>query len=163
LSASDCEPLTAGELLDLPKDPVAPLTALRLGYTESQRDPPLRALIPASYPGLAAQQGAVPNAPEEPICRPMTPFLPPGARVVVAAAFCQSLRGIAGARGCDVVEWPLVETATGWRVDLDHLERLVAPKTKRLVLNAPHNPTGHHPTPAEMDAILAIAARHSAW
>jgi aspartate/methionine/tyrosine aminotransferase len=54
LSASDCETMTIGELLELADMPLSALAELRLGYTESQGDPALRAAIARFYPTLAA-------------------------------------------------------------------------------------------------------------
>mgnify|MGYP001067784112 CR=1 FL=1 len=39
ISASDCETMSVGELLELAGRPVEELAGLRLGYTESQGDP----------------------------------------------------------------------------------------------------------------------------
>jgi hypothetical protein len=50
---------------------------------------------------------------------------------------------LAAYRGCQVQAWPLVETETGWRMDLDRLAELLTPNTRLLVLNVPHNPTGY--------------------
>jgi aspartate/methionine/tyrosine aminotransferase len=157
LSPSDCEPLTVGELLALTGTPVSALTDLRLGYTESQGDPALRARIAAFYPGLSPDEILVTNAPEEAIFLAMHALLDPGDRVVVETPCYQSLGEIARHLGCDVQAWPLVETETGWRMDLDALDALLAPRTKLLVLNAPHNPTGHLPSAAEMNRIVALA------
>ena len=68
----------------------------------------------------------------------------------------QSLLEVATSIGCDVVKWPLQETDAGWKMDLDHLEELLAEETRLLVVNAPHNPTGHQPTLAEWKRILAV-------
>jgi aspartate/methionine/tyrosine aminotransferase len=43
--------------------------------------------------------------------------------------------------GCDVSLWKLREE-TGFRYDLGELERLVTPRTRLVVINTPHNPTG---------------------
>jgi aspartate/methionine/tyrosine aminotransferase len=59
--------------------------------------------------------------------------------------------------------WPLVETETGWQLDLDHLAELLIPKTKLLVINVPHNPTGYLPTLAEFEMILTLAAARGVW
>jgi aspartate/methionine/tyrosine aminotransferase len=57
----------------------------------------------------------------------------------------------------------MVETETGWRIDLDRLRALVTPKTNLLVINFPHNPTGALPTPAEMDAIVELCESRGVW
>ena len=70
----------------------------------------------------------------------MMTLLEPGDRVVAQSPSYQSLYEVARYRGCEVQPWPLAETETGWRLDLDHLAGLLTPETKLLVINAPHNP-----------------------
>jgi len=53
--------------------------------------------------------------------------------------------------------------ATGFQPDLDALERLVATRTKVLVLNSPNNPTGAVYPEATVGAIIEIAQRHNLW
>ena len=163
LSASDCETMAIGELMDLAGMPLAALADLRLGYTESQGDPTLRATIARFYPLLTADQILVTNAPEEAIFLVMQTLLNPGDRVVVQTTCYQSLSEIAAYRGCTIQPWPLIETETSWRMDLDHLAELLTPDTRLLVLNVPHNPTGYLPNAAEFETILNLAAAHGTW
>ncbi len=48
----------------------------------------------------------------------------------------------------------------GFSFDPAELERLITPKTRLLILNDPHNPTGGCLRRAELDQIAAIHARH---
>jgi aspartate/methionine/tyrosine aminotransferase len=48
----------------------------------------------------------------------------------------------------------------GWRMDLDELERCVSDRTKLLVINSPHNPTGGVLLPEDLERIAALAQRH---
>ena len=47
-----------------------------------------------------------------------------------------------------------------WKIDADAIERLVTPKTKMILVNTPHNPTGRVLTRAEMEGIAAVARKH---
>jgi aspartate/methionine/tyrosine aminotransferase len=163
LSASDCETMSVGELLDIAGIPLSALAELRLGYTESQGDPALRAAIARFHTGITAADVVVTNAPEEAIFLTMMALLNPGDRVVVQTPCYQSLFELAACRGCDVHPWPMVEMDGGWRMDLDHLADLMTAGARLLVVNVPHNPTGYLPTAAEFDAILDLATRHGAW
>lgn len=163
LSASDCETMTIGELLELAGASLEALASLRLGYTESQGDPALRETIASFYSGLTAGQVLVTNAPEEAIFLVMQTVLKPGDRVVVQTPCYQSLSELAAYRGCSVQPWPLAETETGWRMDLDHLAELLTPETRLLVINAPHNPTGYLPSLAEFETILDLVAGRGIW
>jgi len=53
--------------------------------------------------------------------------------------------------------------AEGWQPDLDGLERLVTPRTRALLVNNPHNPTGHVFSRAELGRLAELARRHDLW
>jgi aspartate/methionine/tyrosine aminotransferase len=160
LSPSDCEALTIQELLDLAARPASDLLDLRLGYTESQGDPALRERI-AALCGVDAGEVLV-VVPEEGILLAALSIVEPGDRVVVQTPCYQSLSEIAAWRGAEVVPWPLVEDAGTWRMDLGHLDALLEPGTRLLLVNAPHNPTGHLPSRQELDAIVALCEERGA-
>ena len=163
LSASDCESMSIGELLDLAGEVMTSLAALRLGYTESQGDPALRERIAALHTTVSADNILVTNAPEEAIFLAMMTLLESGDRAVVQTPCYQSLFELASFRGCAVFAWPMVESDDGWQIDLDHLRDLVTPDTRLVVINFPHNPTGYLPTRGEFQAILDIVADRGAW
>lgn len=50
--------------------------------------------------------------------------------------------------------------ARGFSFDPDELERLITPRTKLLILNYPHNPTGGLLSRSELESIAAILKRH---
>lgn len=163
LSASDCETMSVGELLSIAGVPLSALADLRLGYTESQGDPALRAAVARFHTGVTAADVMIANAPEEAIFLVMMTMLKPGDRVVVQTPCYQSLFELAAYRGCDVHPWPMVETDGGWRMDLDYLGDLLSADTRLLVINVPHNPTGYLPTAAEFDGIVDLAAHRGVW
>jgi aspartate/methionine/tyrosine aminotransferase len=149
LSASDCEALTVSEVLELAGTPAEALLDQRLGYTETRGDPALRDAIAACYPGCDADDVLVFNAPQEAVFLAMHAVLAPGDRAVVMTPCYQSLKEVARSIGADVVEWDVVETESGWRLDLDALDEMLRPGTRLLVTNAPHNPTGLLPAADE--------------
>jgi aspartate aminotransferase len=53
---------------------------------------------------------------------------------------------------------PLLESRN-WRMDLDELERRVSEKTKVVVINSPHNPTGGVLTRSDLERIADLAQR----
>jgi len=48
----------------------------------------------------------------------------------------------------------------GWAFDPDELDRLLTPRTKVLILNSPHNPTGGVLSRAMLDRVAEAARRH---
>ncbi|HSU14833.1 capreomycidine synthase [Longimicrobium sp.] len=89
-------------------------------------------------------------------------LLRPGDEVVVLDPVYPGLGDVVRAIGCRLVPWTL-RPGNGWRPDLDELEDVVSPRTRMIVVNFPHNPTGATLTPGEQDALLAVAARAGAW
>jgi aminotransferase len=47
-----------------------------------------------------------------------------------------------------------------WSLDMDKLRAAITPRTKAIVLNTPHNPTGRVFTRAEIDAIVQLVIEH---
>jgi aspartate/methionine/tyrosine aminotransferase len=156
LSSSDCETMSARELLALEPGAEEKYLDLRLGYTETRGDPALRSDIAALHAGIDPESLLVFAGAEEAILDFCLGFLSPGDHVVVNFPCYQSLAEIPRALGCAVDPWPLREEGGRWRFDPDDLEALLIPKTKLVVLNAPHNPTGALPTRPEFDEIVAL-------
>jgi aspartate/methionine/tyrosine aminotransferase len=59
--------------------------------------------------------------------------------------------------------YPVVQQGGKYALDLDALAAAVTPRTKALMLNSPHNPTGWVASAAEMDAIATLALAHNLW
>lgn len=81
----------------------------------------------------------------------------PGDEVITLEPFYDShAAGIAMA-GATHVTVPLTATGDGFRLDRAALERAVTPRTRAILVNSPHNPTGTVLTPAELEAIAGCA------
>ncbi len=170
LCASECESLTVDELLQLAGVSwQESLGRLRLGYTESQGSPALREQIADLYSEVQADQVVGPIAPVEGIFVTMHALLEPDDEVVVLTPCYDSLINVVEYLGCRVARWELTEAdeppngSGGWQLDLDALERLVTPRTRLVIVNFPHNPTGYLPSHDEWRAIVQIVERAGAW
>lgn len=120
----------------------------------------MRAAIATLYPPLTPAEVLV-AVPEEAFFIAMHTLLQAGDEVVAVAPAYQSLHEVARGLGCTVVPWALQQaTPTGWHADVDDLARLITPRTRLLVLNFPHNPTGHLLSMAELQTVVALARRH---
>ncbi len=64
--------------------------------------------------------------------------------------------------GARMLPLPLREE-NAFGVDVDELRRLVTPRTKLLILNSPHNPTGGVLTREQVKAIAGLAQDHDLW
>lgn len=163
LSCSDCESLTLRELLALADaDSLSRWESLALGYTESAGLPALREEVAGMYATLAPDDLLI-LAPEEGIFIAMSTLLEEGDDVIAVAPAYQSLHEVARARGCTITSWPLIPEGTRWRLDIDRLAGSFTPATRLLVINFPHNPTGHTLATAELGALLALAREHDVY
>ena len=157
LSASDCEALSLGELLALAAPESRALWEdLRFGYTESQGHPLLRAEVARLYGSILPAQVMI-AAPEEAIFVLLHSLVGPGDHAVVLTPAYQSLYEVARGAGCDVTRWDLRPEGGAWRLDLDELRRGLTPRTRLVVVNFPHNPTGFIPPRQDFEAIVGIA------
>jgi aspartate/methionine/tyrosine aminotransferase len=155
LSSSDCEPLTLRALLGMADNQHRQLwDELTLGYTESQGHPLLRDAITGLYRNLDIEDTLV-VTPEEGILLGMQALLKPGDHVVCTFPGYQSLYEIPRAIGCRVSLWEPSES-DGWQFHLDHLEPLLQPDTRLVVVNFPHNPTGALPSVETFEALIDL-------
>lgn len=162
LCASDVEGWPMGELLELADDQTRALwSGLRLGYTESTGHPLLRREIASLYDTLEADDVLVLSGAEEGIFALVTAVLEPGDHAIVTWPGYQSLYEVARAVGADVTLHEL-RAEDGWRLDPEALRRQVTPRTRLIVANVPHNPTGMLPDRAGYEALVAIAAEAGA-
>lgn len=91
----------------------------------------------------------------EAIAASLLALLEPGDEVIALEPFYDSYAAcIAMAGGVRV---PLTLRAPDFRLDVDALRAAVTPRTRLLLLNTPHNPTGTVLTPAELAAVAELA------
>jgi N-succinyldiaminopimelate aminotransferase len=81
----------------------------------------------------------------------------PGSEVLLIEPFYDSYSPVIAMAGCHRRAVPLVPDGRGFAVDVDGLRRAVTPRTKALILNSPHNPTGMVISDAELAAIAELA------
>lgn len=157
LSASDCEGLAMAGLLEMASPESAGLWRdLKLGYTETPGHAKLRAEISGLYRDLPPDHIMV-AAPEEAIFLAFQTLLKPEDHVIAIAPAYQSLSEIARSKGCRVTPWRLELAGGVWRLDFDRLEKDATSRTRMLVLNFPHNPTGAMISRADLEKIVAFA------
>jgi aspartate/methionine/tyrosine aminotransferase len=158
LCASDVEGWSMAELLALADDEARHLwDGLTLGYTEAPGHPLLRAEIASLYGTLAADDVLTFSGAEEAIFTAANVLLGSGDHAIVTWPAYQSLHEVARAAGADVTLHEL-RASEGWAIDVDRLRASVTARTKLIVVNAPHNPTGMLPEAATWAAVSAIAA-----
>ncbi|MEV2202038.1 pyridoxal phosphate-dependent aminotransferase [Streptomyces fradiae] len=94
----------------------------------------------------------------EAIAATMLALLEPGDEVIAFEPFYDSYAACIAMAGAKRV--PLTLRAPSFRPDLDELRSKITPRTRLLLLNTPHNPTGMVLTADERSAIAALAVEH---
>ena len=92
----------------------------------------------------------------------MLALLSPGDEVVVLDPCYPQLFTIAASLGCVLRRWPL-RRENGFAPDLDDARALIGPRTRMIIVNFPHNPTGATVTPAQQAELVALAAEAGAY
>ncbi len=82
----------------------------------------------------------------------------PGSEVLLIEPFYDSYSPVVAMAGAHRMAVPLVPDRRGFALDTDALRKAVTPRTKALIVNSPHNPTGTVLTRAELAAIAEIAS-----
>lgn len=159
LCASDCQSMTIGDLLAMEPGAADALLERRLGYTHSQGGPALRRAVASLYATIGEGDVLVHAGAQEAVFTVMAALLERGDHVIVHAPSYQSLSEVARWLGCDVTPWR-ADAAHGWALDVDALRAAVGPRTRAIVVNSPHNPTGWQMPRAALDAIVEVAREH---
>jgi len=89
----------------------------------------------------------------------LSALLSPGDEFVYFDPAYPAYASCANYLGAKTVPIPLLE-AKNWRMDLDELERRVSDRTKAIMINSPHNPTGGVLTKEDLERIAEMAKRH---
>lgn len=156
ISTSDCESVSVGDVLDLgDQSSKNALLSLHLGYTESQGHPRLRRAVANLYRDLSEEQVLI-AAPEEAIFLTLESYLEKDDHVIVMTPSYQSLSALPRSIGCKLTEWPVELQDGRWKLDIDFLADNITGKTKLVILNVPHNPTGLCLSPDEKENIVSI-------
>lgn len=125
-------------------------------------DPGLRRAIADRWAGGDAGRVIVTHGATEASFLTMNALLERGDEVVVLDPLYQQLYSVAEAIGCRLERWPL-RFEHGFTPDLDDARRLIGPRTRMVVVNFPHNPTGATVTPDQQLELIEICSRVGAY
>jgi N-succinyldiaminopimelate aminotransferase len=107
---------------------------------------------------LSAEQVVVTTGATEAIAAALLGLVDPGDEVVVLEPYYDSYRAMI--QFCGGVRRPVTLRAPDFRLDPAALEAAVTERTKLLLVNSPHNPTGTVLSRAELEAVADVARRH---
>jgi N-succinyldiaminopimelate aminotransferase len=81
----------------------------------------------------------------------------PGSEVLLIEPFYDSYSPVVAMAGAQRVPVPLVPSGRGFALDADAIRNALTPRTRALIVNSPHNPTGAVYNATELAAIAEIA------
>jgi len=158
LCNSDCETLSVEDLLKLADVPIQEFGRLSLGYTESLGNSDLREMIAETYVQANTEAVVMLATPVEGIYLVAHAALDPGDEVIVMSpaydALINTFEHVVGAK--NVKKWEVLPGEPQWQLDFDQLKQLITPRTKMLVVNFPHNPTGFLPSREQLELLGSI-------
>ncbi len=96
----------------------------------------------------------------EAIAASLLGLVEPDSEVLVIEPFYDSYSPVVAMAGCHRVVVPLVPDGRGFALDVAALRAAVTPRTRALIVNSPHNPTGMVLTEDELSALAALAVEH---
>ncbi len=164
LAESGIQPISVNELgrLTGEQDRIASLLDEPLLYSEATGTIELRNLIAGLYSNTGPENVLVTTGAIEANFLLFNNLLVQGDEVVVVDPCYQQLASVPKALGCEVKHWTL-RADNEFRYDLDELQQLVSPRTRMIVVNSPHNPTGSILSQDEMNRVYEIAESVGAW
>ena len=139
------------------------LTAGSNQYAPSRGLPSLREAIAGHYARhfgqrIDADHVCVTSGATEALAAALLATVEPGDEVIVMTPAYDAYAPLIRRAGGTVVEVAL--HPPGWRIERAAIELAVSPKTRAIVLNNPHNPTGRLFDADELAAIAAVAEAH---
>jgi aspartate/methionine/tyrosine aminotransferase len=167
IAESGILPLSTHDLLQFEPEAARAATLdallhLPLGYSEARGTVALRSALASTYADVSPDQILVTTGAIEANFLLFNELLNPGDHMIAPFPAYQQLYSVPRAIGCDVSLWH-VGPETAYQYDVDALERLVTPKTRLIVVNTPHNPTGAMLSPADAARVYALADSVGAW
>lgn len=161
IAESGILPLTINEMLaweprDARENLLDTLLNLRLGYSEAPGSLELRSLIAATYQQCGPENVLVTTGAIEANFLLFNVLLDAGDEVIAQSPAYQQLISVPRAVTQNVSLWN-IRSEGGFHYDLADLELLVTPRTRLIIVNTPHNPTGAMLNSTELRQVYALA------
>lgn len=168
----DIVELTIGEP-DVPpvdalmEDATTAMRAGRMGYSNGMGEPGLRAALARRYTASTGRD----IHPDQVMCLPGTQtslfttlmgLVEAGDEVLLGDPMYATYEGCIRATGATVVPVPL-SPSNGFRIRAADIAARITPRSRAIMLNTPHNPTGAVLTRQDIREIGALAREHDLW
>lgn len=139
----------------------------RTGYSDGRGETGLRMALAERYTRSTGREIAA----DQVLCFPgtqtalfatMTGLVGTGDEVLVGDPLYATYEGVIRATGAGMVPVPL-RPETGFRLQARDIEARLTPRSRAILLNTPHNPTGAVLTREEVEEIGQLARAHDLW
>ncbi len=111
----------------------------------------------AGIDNVVAVQGA-----QNGMCCAALTVLEAGDEVITPEPYYTTYNAVVGVTGAQICSAPLLPE-NSWQIDPDAIEKAVTPRTRAIILNSPHNPTGSVILRENIEAIGEICQQHDLW
>ncbi len=156
--------VTLNDLLS--QEQIAQLAAVPLIYGSSAGRDDLRAAIfqmyKSQYPHLGPDHITVLSGTEEGLFSIMACILNPGDEVIGLLPCYPSLSDLPACFGA-VFKAVHLQEQKQWQPEVGDFAAQITPRTRAIVINSPHNPTGMTLSQAWMDELLALCEKHGLY
>jgi arginine:pyruvate transaminase len=143
------------------------MRAGRTGYSSGRGEPALLAALSAKYTARTGRE----IGPENILCfsgtqtalsMVMMGLAEEGDEIITGDPLYATYDGVVRATGATRVSVPL-RPEKGFRMQAADLEKVITPRSRVLLLNSPHNPTGAVLSAEEIAEIGEVCIRHNLW
>ena len=143
------------------------MRAGRTGYSNGRGEPAVVAALAAKYSARTGRQIDTENI----MCFPgtqtalslvMMGLAEAGDEIITGDPLYATYDGVVRATGATRVSVPL-RAEKGFRMQAADLEKVITPRSRVLLLNTPHNPTGAVLSEQEISEIGEVCRRHNLW
>ncbi len=145
----------------------AAMHAGRTGYSNGRGEPALLRALAAKYTRRSGREIGTDRV----LCLPgtqtvlyaiMRTLVGPGDEVLTGDPLYATYEGVVASAGGNMVTVPL-RPEHGFRMQAADLAAKITPRSRVLLINSPHNPTGAVLSAAEIAALAAVAVAHDLW
>jgi len=161
ISSSGVVPYRLSEICSLTGLALEELGHLAFRDSPSLGQERLRQALVDRFAPRSGHAPLVANGSTEAILLAVSALVSAGDEVVVTSATYQSLSSLAESAGAKLIWWELDPGSS--TPDLDQLRSLVGPRTRAVIVNFPHNPSGITLTDEEYRELIAIVDNHGAY
>ncbi len=159
IAESGIQPFTLSEILEMGDEE---FSNIKIGYIESGGSQELRELASQTYKEKNWENILVTTGGLEANFLIYGMLVQEGDEVIVEFPNYQQLQSVPRFFGAKIIPWKLREE-DNYVPNIDELNRLVSPRTKMIVINHPHNPTGSMIDNKMLREICEIAEDNSAY